>query len=88
MFNEICFYIVSFLYICFTDINPDANSKLLIGWLVLILIIGNLIYPNGIIMVSSIWPEIKETCFPKRHKRVAPTKLENKRQDFIRNYRL
>lgn len=59
LFNEFFMYMVSLLYITFTDFNPDAYAKVLMGWLVILLVISNLIFPNGYIMVRGLWPDIK-----------------------------
>lgn len=60
LINELCMYVVSLLYITFTDFNPDAYAKVLMGWVVIFLVISNLIFPNGYVMVSGIWPDIKK----------------------------
>ena len=55
---------VSFLYLCFTDINPNAQNKLLFGWviifLVIFLIIGIIqviipcIFPSHLVLIDEV----------------------------------
>jgi hypothetical protein len=46
LFNEVTYYVVSLLYLTFTDFNPNAEIKLYTGWLVVLVAILNLLYPN------------------------------------------
>jgi hypothetical protein len=85
--NEICFYLVSFMYICFTDINPNAENKLIIGWFIIFLVLANLIWPNGSTMVKGIWPDIK-ALFVKEPKNRKNWRMEDKRQALVRSYDL
>jgi hypothetical protein len=59
LINEFCMYAVSLIYLTFTDFNPDAYAKVVMGWLVILLVISNLIFPNGYMMVRNSWPDIK-----------------------------
>jgi hypothetical protein len=76
--NEYCFYIVSLLYLCFTDLNPNAANKVFVGWLVIVICICNLIWPNGYIMVSGIWPDIKGICSKKKKENLKAAKAMEK----------
>jgi hypothetical protein len=90
--NEFCFYVISLFYILFTDINPVAENKLMIGWFIVAIAIMNLIWPNGYTMVSSIWPDIKGLCV--KHSRVQPTEvnqveqMNQKRKALVKKYDL
>ena len=48
--NEFCYYMISLCYFCFTDFNPNPAVKVYCGWFVILVGIGNLIWPNGYIM--------------------------------------
>lgn len=58
--NEVCMYIVSLIYLTFTDFNPDPSAKVFMGWILLVVVIANLIWPNGSTMVAGIWPDIRD----------------------------
>ena len=57
--NEICYLVVSVLYFCFTDFNKDPLIKLYCGWVLILVVIANLIWPNLTVMLRGIWPEVK-----------------------------
>lgn len=59
MVNEFSFYLTSLIYITFTDFNPNAYAKVLMGWILIVILLVNLIFPNGYNMVKGIWPDIK-----------------------------
>lgn len=93
--NEITFYMVSLIYLTFTDFNPDAFAKVLMGWILITLVIANLIWPNGSTMVAGIWPDIRDNVMPeccrkksnkRRHRvfRGSVRFLTLKREKFIR----
>jgi hypothetical protein len=56
--NETCFLMVSILYFCFTDFNPDPLVKVYCGWVLILIVIVNLIYPNFWTMINDIGPSI------------------------------
>lgn len=60
--NEFCFYLTSVIYLTFTDINPDPRAKVLMGWILIVLVFGNLIFPNCCRWFFAIWPSIKLLC--------------------------
>jgi predicted membrane channel-forming protein YqfA (hemolysin III family) len=65
--NEFIMYMVSMLWITFTDFNQDAYAKVMMGWLVIFLVIANLLIPNGFILVRGLWFDTKKACCkPKR----------------------
>lgn len=85
---------MSLVYITFTDFNPDAYAKVLMGWVLIVIVIANLIWPNGTTMVAGIWPDIRDQLMPEccrkrspkrahRHFRGYIRKFEQKRKDFV-----
>lgn len=88
--NEFTYYIVSMIYLTFTDYNKDAMLKLIMGWVVIIIVIINLIYPNGYVMVSEMWPDIRSLC-SKEKRPTRPVRfvrrLDNKRKKFLEKYK-
>lgn len=46
LINEISFVLISLIYICFTDFNPNPEIKVNCGWLIIVICILNLIWPN------------------------------------------
>ena len=56
--NELTYYVVSVLYLCFTNFNPNPEVKVYCGWFVVLVALANLVWPNGKIMVDELWPEI------------------------------
>ena len=81
---------VSLLYFCFTDFNTNPEIKVTCGWVVLVILLSNLIYPNGYVMVTGMWPEIKQKFTFKKRRFVAKSKwvsrrmLINARRKFIK----
>ena len=90
MFNEITYYIVACFFLCFTNYNPDAEVKVQLGWLVVLICISNLLYPNGYIMVKGIWPDIKKalTCKKEKEVKINTQKQESKREELIYKYNI
>ena len=72
----------------FTNFNPDAESKLLMGWIIVVICVGNLIYPNGYNMVKGIWPDIKTACSRGEKIKKSSKRLEEARNDLIKRYNL
>ena len=66
LLKEINYYLVSIFYLSFTDFNPNAEAKLLIGWVIVLLCITNLVWPNGYVMFRDIIPELLKNCRKKR----------------------
>lgn len=93
LLNEITYYVVSCLYICFTDFNPNPVIKVNCGWIVILIAILNLICPNFTYLLSGIWPDIigaltcKKPVKPKK-KKISLVKLEKFRQKFIKDKKL
>lgn len=56
--NELAYYIVSLMYLCFTDFNESAEVKIFTGWFVIMVLILNLLWPNGYLMVKGMMPSI------------------------------
>jgi hypothetical protein len=52
LFNEFCYYIIAMTYLCFTDYNSDPVLKVTMGWFIIFIMVGNLIYPNGYYFVK------------------------------------
>ena len=63
----------------FTNFNPDADAKLLMGWIVVVICVCNLIWPNGYMMVRGIWPDIKAACSKEKKTRKPSKRLEDSR---------
>jgi hypothetical protein len=85
--NEISYLLTSFHLIVFTDYNPDVEAKLLAGWSMIFFSIANLVWPNLIILVRGMWPEIKEALASKKETKeeieeeeMSSEFFENKRQ--------
>jgi len=86
--NETCFLMVSELYFCFTDFNPDPRVKVYCGWVLILMVILNLIYPNFTHMSSGIWPDIRNIFSKKTLKRRrgnALKALEKARKKLLEN---
>lgn len=66
LLNEVTYYLVSTLYLCFTDFNPHPAIKVNCGWVVVLLVILNLIWPNFTYMFTGIWPDIVKAISSKR----------------------
>ena len=64
--NEFNYYVVSLLYFCFTDFNPNPEVKNVCGWVVVLVAIANLLYPNLYLMVEGLIPELRSKCMKKR----------------------
>jgi hypothetical protein len=60
--NELTYYIVSMLYLCFTDFIKNPLLKVYVGWVVILVVISNLIYPNFSHMMRGISPDIMMCC--------------------------
>ena len=90
MLNEVTYYMVACFFLAFTNFNPDPMAKLIMGWVIVGICVCNLIWPNGYMMVSSIWPDIKAacTCTKTKKQRKASVKLEEYREDLISRYNL
>jgi len=73
--NEISYLITSFHLIAFTDYNSDVDMKILAGWSMIFFSIANLVWPNLVILVQGMYPEIKESCKKK------PTKEDLAEED-------
>ena len=69
LLNELCYYVVSVLYLCFTDFNPNPEVKIYCGWFVVVVMLGNLIWPNFTMMWRGIWPDIKGIFVKDKKKR-------------------
>jgi hypothetical protein len=92
VFNEICYYVVSMLYLCFTDVIKDPLFKVYIGWVVILIVISNLIYPNFLYMVGGISPDLMMCCLNSkiaRHKKIRNLKhFEKARKKLIKKFTL
>lgn len=87
-FNEFCYYISSVLYLTFTDYNPDAFAKVFMGWILIVVVLGNLCFPNGYYMIRGMWPDIKNMCCSRnknevKDRRLLVKQLDDKRRLFI-----
>lgn len=51
LLNEFCYYMVSLLYVCFTDFNDNPEIKIYVGWVVVLVAVCNLVWPNLITML-------------------------------------
>lgn len=93
VWNEVCYYVASMIYLTFTDFNPNAENKVFMGWLFILLVLFNLTYPNGFYMLKGMWPGIKEAltcgcCKDKKQlkRRMWVRQLDNKRRNFIEKH--
>ena len=89
--NEVCFLCVSVLYFCFTDFNPDPQMKVYCGWVLILVVISNLIWPNLTFMLRGVspdmmklWKKSKKIITPKRSTKA----LEKARQQFIKKNKM
>lgn len=89
--NEICFLSVSVLYFSFTDFNPDPQIKVNCGWVMLLIVISNLIWPNLTFMLRGVFPDIIKACKKKKVK-VTPKQstmaFEKARLQFIKKNKM
>ena len=67
-FNEVTYYVVSLLYLTFTDFNPDPEIKIVTGWFVVVVAILNLIFPNLTTMLEGVIPDIKDALIGPKSK--------------------
>lgn len=47
VYNEICYYVISCLFMGYTNFNSHFESKITNSWIIVIFAISNLIFPNG-----------------------------------------
>ena len=88
--NEVCYLCVSVLYFCFTDFNPDPEIKIHCGWVVILIVISNLIWPNLTFMLRGVSPDCIKIC--KKTRKIVRYKKsfkaqEKARQMFIKKYK-
>lgn len=81
---------VSVLYLCFTDFNPEPQVKIWCGWFLVLVAIGNLVWPNGTMMVQGLYPDIRDALngSTKSTKIKGLKKFEQHRADLIVKYDL
>ena len=87
MLNETCFLMVSNAYFLFTDIVSNPMIKINCAWMIIVIVLLNLVYPNGYYMISGISLDLKRLCKngtslfngKKRNMR----NLERSRKDFV-----
>ena len=56
--NEWTYLMVSTLYYCFTDFNPSPLAKIQCGWVVILVVLINLLWPNLSTMMRGLREEI------------------------------
>jgi uncharacterized protein YbjQ (UPF0145 family) len=87
--NEINFLTVSVLYFCFTDFNPDPLVKVYCGWVLILVVISNLIYPNFTSMVRDTGASIsKKKEFISNKKKKGLKNMEKARKDMIAKHKM
>ena len=81
---------VSVLYLCFTDFNPNPEVKIYCGWFMVLICLGNLVWPNGTMMFGAVIPEIRDALSGvKKYKKVKSLKrFEQNRADLVVKYDL
>jgi hypothetical protein len=77
--------LTSFHLISFTDYNPNVDAKLLAGWSMIFFSIANLVWPNLVILVRGMWPEVKEAFAKKKSEK--ELEKEELTKEFFENKR-
>ena len=58
--NELCYLLISYHQIGFTDVNPNVEIKILIAWSLIAMSVMNIIWPNLYLVVTSMYSDWKE----------------------------
>jgi len=56
--NEYVFVVITYHQLLFTDFVDDASSKNLMGWSFVLCSLGNMIWPNGYLVVVNLIPSV------------------------------
>ena len=75
-FNEGMYLLVSYHFICFTDINNDVEVKIMIGWSCLFCAVSNLVLPNLYLVIKLLLRD----CYYKIRRRRAEKKIRKKQE--------